>query len=299
MGDPGLISRRTVLAGAGALALGLVGAGELAEHDVLPGRVTLHRALQLNGPNGRAPRIAIGPVVEGSFVSAARRGEWTRWRLVYPPGHGAGDGLGLLVVLHGRGGDYSSVMHPLGLDRFLAAAVMAGVPPFAIVGVDGGDRYWHARAAGDDSGAMVTDELLPEMAKRGLRTERPAYLGYSMGGYGALLLAERMGPARVSAVVAESPALWHHADDAPSGAFDGAADFTAHDVIAARARLAGTPVRIDCGKGDPFYPVTRDFVEQLHPRPAGGFQPGAHSGGYWRRMAPAQLRFVGTHLAAG
>jgi enterochelin esterase-like enzyme len=298
MDDEAQVSRRTVLAGAGALALGLVGAGALAEHDVLPGRVTLHRLLRLNGPNGQAPRIATGAVLNGSFVSVARRGARTNWRLVYPPGHTPGAQLGLLVVLHGRGDDSMCVTHGLALDRYLAAAVMAGVPPFAIVAVDGSDRYWHARKAGDDSGAMVTDELLPLMADRGLRTERPAYLGYSMGGYGVLLLAERQGPGKVGAVVAESPALWHHASDTPSGAFDDAADFAAHDVITARAKLTGIPLRIDCGEGDPFYPVTRDLVHELNPRPAGGFQAGAHTKGYWRRMAPAQLRFVGTHLAA-
>jgi hypothetical protein len=30
--------------------------------------------------------------------------------------------------------------------------------------------------------------------------------------------------------------------------------------------------------------------------PAGGFEPGAHDLDYWRRMASAQLAFLGAHL---
>jgi hypothetical protein len=41
-----------------------------------------------------------------------------------------------------------------------------------------------------------------------------------MGGYGALWLGGQLGAPTVAAVVAESPALWHHADDTASGAFD-------------------------------------------------------------------------------
>ncbi|HLN78886.1 MAG TPA: alpha/beta hydrolase, partial [Nocardioidaceae bacterium] len=56
--------------------------------------------------------------------------------------------------------------------------------------------------------------------------------------------------------------------------------------------LDGIPVRIDCGEGDPFYAATHDYVAGFDVPPAGGFQPGDHDVGYWRRMAPHQLRFL-------
>ena len=37
------------------------------------------------------------------------------------------------------------------------------------------------------------------------------------------------------------------------------------------------PRRIDCGNGDPFYFAVRDFVEDLRPKAAGGFEDGGHT----------------------
>jgi hypothetical protein len=54
-------------------------------------------------------------------------------------------------------------------------------------------------------------------------------------------------------------------------------------------------LRIDCGRDDPFAPATRDLREEV--RADGGLQAGAHTGGYWRRMLPDQLQFLGQKLA--
>jgi pimeloyl-ACP methyl ester carboxylesterase len=204
------------------------------------------------------------------------------------------------VVLHGHGDDDRAALR-LGLDRFLADAVRRGVPPFVLAAPSGGDGYWHARTSGDDAGAMVVEEFLPLLAARGLACgtrDRVALLGWSMGGYGALLLAERLGAARVAGAGAMSPALWRHAADAVSGAFDDAADFAAHDVFAGRDRLQQIPVRLDCGRGDPFLDADRAFAAGLRPAAQGDFGTGGHTDGYWRRMAPGQLATLGTALAA-
>ncbi len=58
------------------------------------------------------------------------------------------------------------------------------MPPFAIATVDGGTTYWHPRPNGEDAGGMVVDEFLPLLAEQGLRTDRSAFHGWSMGGYG-------------------------------------------------------------------------------------------------------------------
>lgn len=141
----------------------------------------------------------------GSFVSAARAGKMTNWAIARPPGQT--QALRPVIALHGLGGSASAVMDG-GVEQGLAQAVNAGLPPFAVVSVDGGSSYWHQRASGEDAGAMVLNELIPLLDTQRLDTSRVAFLGWSMGGYGALLLGSRLGPARTAAICAVSPALW-------------------------------------------------------------------------------------------
>jgi enterochelin esterase-like enzyme len=294
----GRVSRRTLLLGALGLTVGIGGAGALAvEEGALPGRSTMHRMLGLDGPAGTIPDVSPIPTKSGAFLSAARRGARTGWTICTPP---TTRRLRPLIVLHGRGGDHRSAFDDhLGLDRFLARAIHQGTPPFAIASVDGGNHsYWHRRADGDDAGRMLVDEFLPLLAAHGLDTSRIALLGWSMGGYGALLLGGRLR-GRVSAVVAESPAIWHRSADTASGAFDDPGDFARNTVFGRQRELEGIAVRIDCGTDDGFYPAARDYARSLTPPPAGGFERGGHDMDYWRRMAPAQLAFVGQHLAGG
>lgn len=292
------VSRRALLTGAGLVGTGLLAAAVGIDQGVLPGRSWLYRHFGPDGPPGVVPAVAPGRTVSGSFASAARLGERCGWALAFPPG--SGRDLPVAVVLHGRGADHASAFDPgyLGLDRFLAAAVAAGARPFALASVDGGESYWHARDSGEDAGAMVVDEFLPLLADQGVDVRRIGFLGWSMGGYGALSLAGRLGRDRVAGVAAESPALWHDFDDSAPGAFDSAQDFAEATVFGREAALDGIPLRIDCGEGDPFYAATRDYVDGLPDRPAGGFEPGNHDVAYWRRMAPAQLRFLARAFAA-
>jgi dienelactone hydrolase len=287
------VSRRALLVG-GAAALAAGAAGVIGiEAGLLPGRTTLHTALGLNGPAGSIPDIEPGPFVTGSFVSAARLGVTCRWSLSYPAGSSPGDALPLVVALHGVGGTSRSVFSQLGLDRFQAAAAS----PFAIASVDGGHSYYHPRASGEDAGAMVTDELLPLLADQGLDTERIGFYGWSMGGYGSLRLASALGPDRVAAVAVSSPAMWVDAAHAADGAFDDADDYAEHLLAGRQGELDGIPLLIDCGLGDGFYPTVRDYVAGFDTAPAGGFEQGGHDAAYWSRVAPAQLEFLGRHLA--
>jgi hypothetical protein len=88
-----------------------------------------------------------------------------------------------------------------------------------------------------------------------------------MGGYGALLLA---------------------ADEGPE-------DFQAHQVFARAEDLKGVALRIDCGRDDPFAGAVRDLRAQVIA--VGGLQAGAHTAGYWRRLLPDQLHFLGNELS--
>lgn len=289
-----MIDRRRLLGIGGAL-LG-VGALTVAgiETDVLPGRVRLHGALGLNGPAGQVPDVQT-TLVDGRFFSKKRRAD-VGWRIAYPAGLRAGAAVPVLIALHGRGSDHDQLLgHGVGLDHFLAADPSL---QFAIAAIDGGESYWHPRRSGEDAGAMVIEEFLPLLAEQGLLTDRVALFGISMGGYGALRLAGILGPKRVAAVVAVSPALFSSAGDTAPGSFDDAEDFAEHDVTGRQSELNGTAVRVDCGNGDPFKPAVENYRRGFGDdhEPAGGFEPGTHNDAYWRRMAPEQLRFVGEHL---
>jgi S-formylglutathione hydrolase FrmB len=236
-----------------------------------------------------APAPAAAPTMTtGSFVSAARGGITTNWAIARPPGQTKP--LRPVIALHGKGSDAATVMSG-GVEQGLAQAVNAGLPPFAVVAVDGGGSYWHKRASGEDSGAMVLSELIPLLDTQGLDTSRVAFLGWSMGGYGALLLGGRLGPARTAAICAVSPALWLSPGATAPGAFDGSDDWSANSVFGMPA-LASIPIRVDCGDGDPFYGATKQFVAQLPNPPAGGFSPGGHDASFWSAQLPAELTWT-------
>jgi S-formylglutathione hydrolase FrmB len=220
----------------------------------------------------------------------------TGWSLAYPYGFRSDARLPLLLTFHGRTGDNRDAFAVSHNDRFLAAAVRDGVPPFAIASVDGGDHsYFHARADGTDPERMITGEFLPLLARRGLRTDRIGLHGVSMGGYGALLLAERLGPSRVAVVAADAPAIWQRWQDSAQGAFDGRQDFAAHDVLKRSDALRRIPTRITVGSDDPFRPGVTAMLKRL---PTAEFEiaPGAHNASWWRHAAPKQLAFIGQHL---
>jgi S-formylglutathione hydrolase FrmB len=266
------LSRRAVL-GLGVSAAGAAALGTLVAA----------------GPGDAEPAPVAAPTMNtGSFVSAARGGATTNWAIARPPGQTGA--LRPLIALHGKGSDAATVMAG-GVEQGLAQAVAAGLPPFAVVAVDGGGSYWHRRASGADSGAMVLDELIPLLGDQGLDTSRVAFLGWSMGGYGALLLGGRLGPARTAAICAVSPALWLTPGAAAPGAFDGADDFAANSVFGMPG-LASIPIRVDCGDGDPFYAATQQFIASLPTPPAGGFSPGGHDPSFWSAQLPAELTWI-------
>lgn len=281
------------------VAAGLVAAGAGIEQGLLPGRPFFQEHLGLNGEDGVIPDVEPGPELEDSFTSAARGGVEVGWSLILPPG-GEDPALPLVVALHWLGVDHRSLTgNELGLDRYLAQHVADGGAPFAIAAPDGGTGYWHLHD-GDDAGAMVTDELLPILQQRGYDTTRIGLLGWSMGGYGVLRLAGLRGPDATAAVVASSPALWKDADDASPSGFDDAEEYEESSVFDDQAQLTGIPVRVDIGTGDPFYRDVQDYVAGFSDSAdvTSTFEPGGHTPGYWRRMLPAQLDFLGRRVGS-
>jgi S-formylglutathione hydrolase FrmB len=279
------------LVGSAAVAAAALG---IADGD-LAGRTRIRELLGLDGPAGHIPDVAPGLVVSGSFASPARLGAETGWSVIYPGPRPRR--LPVVVALHGLGADHTTWVDELGVDRFLPAAVHAGVPPFAIATVDGGTTYWHPHPDGEDAGAMVTDELLPLLSRQGLDTDRLGFHGYSMGGYGALRLGPIVGRRRVRAVVAMSAALWTDPADASPSGFADAAEYRRYSVMGRQADLDGMGVRLDCGTDDPFCPADRTYVAGFRRPVTSSFGLGAHDPAYWTRMLPAQLAFLGRALA--
>ncbi|HWY00595.1 MAG TPA: alpha/beta hydrolase-fold protein [Mycobacterium sp.] len=296
------LSRRAVLSLGASVAAGAAGAYGLdilfqsrTSKAIPVSRASTQVPLAPAPPLEPAPSAEAAPTMTtGSFVSAARGGVSTNWAIARPPGQTKA--LRPMIALHGKGSDASTVMAG-GVEQGLAQAVNAGLPPFAGVAVDGGGSYWHKRASGEDAGAMVLNELIPMLDTQRLDTSRVAFLGWSMGGYGALLLGGRLGSARTAAICAVSPALWLSPGAAAPGAFDGADDFAANSVFGMPA-LASIPIRVDCGDSDPFYATTKQFIAQLPNPPAGGFSPGGHNAEFWSSQLPAELTWMAPLLTA-
>ena len=271
------VSRRAVLiAAGGSAAVGVVGAAAVATGAVqLPARV--RRVFAGPAVSGPVPDVPLGDERLEQVASAARGTTVGFWTAV-PAGHGDGHGLPVCLVLHGASAttaDYSG----FGLGRFLTAAVQAGVPPFVLAGADGGATGWQASGT-DDPQRMLTEELPAWCAARGWDTSRLAAYGWSLGGRGSLLLAER-DPGLLRAVSALSPAVRH--DDV---------------VIADADRLDGHRVAVWCGESDALLPAVRSLVAAIPGGPAvASYAPGAHTRGYWNTVTPAAFAFVGRALA--
>jgi S-formylglutathione hydrolase FrmB len=303
-------SRRRILgyglAGIAALAVAGAAGFELIERGVLPGKSELDRldgACDVAAPD--LTRYAEpGPQYDGAFQSAARR---TRvgYTIAYPPGHGPGDRLPLVIALHGFGGNHKTTISGMTPAQALALRVAGRpLPPMAMVTVDGGGGYWNPHP-GDNPQAMLTGELIPlcQRKKLGTGKRRIGLLGISMGGYGALLVAEKH-PQLIGAAAAISPAIWTsyaQATAANPGAYASAADFAAADAVTHASALEHVPVRIASGYGDPFYPGVQTLVRALPENPGGVpaqlyFGNGCHTGPFFTAQEPPSLAFLARHL---
>jgi enterochelin esterase-like enzyme len=289
------LTRRRVLVG-GAATIAAAGAGAIATGLVAP-RVVINRVLRNCGETGRIPPRSASVLVDGELTSRHVE-DPAGWTLAWPPSLRPGQPAAVCVCLHSRGGNHRNATDSIHLHDFIAEAATAGVAPFAIASIDGGDRYWHSRTDGNDPLALVLEDFLPFLASHhglGGNERSTAVAGWSMGGYGALLAAET-APERFVAVVAAGPAITRTRGGVPGDAFDGDADFAAHDVFARANRLRTLSVRIDCGSEDPFSDAARGFARSLESPPVTDFSKGCHDSNYWRRVAPDQVRFLSAAL---
>ena len=306
------LSRRAALAGGPALAAAACVAGgyELVQDGTLPGRYTLAR---MTGACGTALARPAGPPPsrhEVSFYSAYRRRHVQMVTLI-PAGAATPHGLGVMIGLHGAGGSAASMAASMA-----PSLTRARVTAFAVVCVDGGETYWHEHADGDDPVGMIVHEVLPRAAAAGMRTARIGVGGESMGGFGALLVAERLATASATAsatagrpapapamVAALSPAVFATYQDARAAnaaAFDSPANFARNNVLSGLDALRHVPAYVACGTDDPFKPETtlvRARLAALTRRPVpGGIMAGCHDSAFWGRHWPTALELMGARL---
>jgi pimeloyl-ACP methyl ester carboxylesterase len=301
------VSRRhflkTGLAGVASIATAAVVGLELVDRGVLGGRSTLEQLpfdpgcwTAFGGPACRAG----GATQSGSFYSKFRRTQ-VGYTVGYPPGHGPGSRLPLIVMLHGFHGSHRSALAGLTPQEAVSLTVNgAPLTPMALVTVDGGGGYWHPHPHDDPMG-MVVHELIPMLQHQGLGVapHRIATMGISMGGYGAIAFAEHY-PHLFSAVAAISPAIfttygWVHYVN--PGAYWGPGDFARYDAITHTSALQGIPVRVTTGFSDPFFPWVEELVAAL---PAGAvvdYAAGGHTGTFFHSQEPPSLTFLSRHLA--
>jgi hypothetical protein len=295
--------RRALVVGLSALGVAAVAGAagfELVDHGVLPGKSLLDQldgACDVTVPNFdvRPP----GPTRSGTFYSRHRH-RTLGYTVGYPPGYSTGDAIPLVVMLHGEGGTHRHAL--AGLTNAQAVALIVdgkSLPPMALVTVDGGRGYWHPHL-GDDPMGMVVDELIPMLQNWGLGRAKGSIgvMGISMGGYGALLLAE-CHQHFFGAVAAISPAIWTsyaQAQAVNSAAYDNSTQFANYDVVTNAAALAGVPVRIASGDADPFHPGVVALAGRLGRDAHITFSGGCHTGSFFESEEPASLQFLGSRL---
>ncbi len=271
---PGLSRRSLLAAGAATLAVG--------------GTVTGCR-----GGGDAGARLARQVQTDtGTITSAYLPNEQIAYEIVRPDR----PARGLVIALHGYSLNGPKMMDVLDVGAHVQRTGLA------VAAVSGGDYYWHKRRAvtsgngqhpGVDPAAMVVQDFVPIARKlTGVPdAAKIAFLGFSMGGYGALLLASDLGPDLVYGVVAASAALSTDPAQSAAGAFDDREDFLAHDVFTRANALAHIPIRLDCGRDDYFYAANKAFAKRV-PHALVTFDDGDHTAAYWRSHAGAQLDWL-------
>jgi Putative esterase len=193
---PKITRRRLLAASVGAAAVGGLevarGSGIRTWYQHFTGACDVTAA----APAQSNPRIATG-----SFDSRAARAQ-VGYAISLPRAGTDVARLPLVVCLPGRDTSAGGMLN-LRLPDYAAAA--GG--HLALACVEGGSSYWHRRASGEDRMAMLTGEFLPMLSRQhGLGDSGLGILGWSMGGYGALLATE-LRPDLFGAAAALSPAM--------------------------------------------------------------------------------------------
>ena len=292
--------RHVVVGGVSLLATGVVGA-ELINHGVLPGKLTLDELTGACDVSSLPAKFGpLGPTRSSSFVSRFRRRR-VGYTVAWPHGHGPGSVLPLVVTLHGFGGNHFGTTVSMSPAQAVSLLIDGRqLAKVGIVTVDGGGGYWHPHP-NDDPMGMVIHELIPLCQSLGLGASSRGIgvCGISMGGYGALILAEYY-PHLFRAVAAISPAIWTSYDEAKSanaGAYSDRAEFDRYDAVTHTAALRGLPIRIASGNADVFHDGVVALTNRLPASAEIVFGNGCHTRPFFAEQEPPTMSFLAQHLA--
>ncbi|HEX3706348.1 MAG TPA: alpha/beta hydrolase-fold protein [Mycobacteriales bacterium] len=300
MTDAGL-TRRTLLTGAAGAAVVLGGGAVLGKHE-LNVHPSLRERLFGCGSTPPVPHDTQHQILTHTIQSKAM-GRSMPFTVALPDAVAFGPDLGsrtsLILALPGEGGSATSITQHLGLQAFATAG---GLPACVVSPGDVRSSYYHPRTDGTDVLAFLVDELVPHVEQSfpvgGSRDRRGLY-GYSMGGFGALLIAQRR-PEMFCAAAAASPAVfpsYSAAITGHSGTFDSQTDWDVNGVWQHLSSMGAVPIRIDCGNEDPFVATARQLISKI-PGAVGQIGSGCHDVGFWRRAAPADIVFLKNQLSS-
>jgi poly(3-hydroxybutyrate) depolymerase len=265
-----LTRRRLLLAGGGVVAAGVAGSAAWGTASW-----PVRRALGLN-PAPFIPDADEGRVRLETVSSEAMGSDVSLFTAV-PAGHGDGEGLPVVVVLHGSSAS-AAAFRDFGFGRFVTAAVERGAPPFVLAGTDDGPAGW-VPAPGADPVTMLREELPGWLAERGHDARRRAAWGWSRGGYGALRLAQ-LDPGWAKAWALFSPAV-------------SANDPALRDL----STLDRAPLGVWCGTNDDFYDDVRAVVDRLPTPPEiTTYASGAHTRVFWNAHTLEALQWLSGKL---
>lgn len=258
-------------------------ATDLGRRQFLGGGALLGAAWLLGAPQASDEKRLGVKVVRGTLASEHWPGRVAGWGIAIPERP-----TGVVVALHGKGGSADIWFN------LLRAADVAGATGLAVAAIDGGLTYWHPRK-GIDTGAMVIDEFLPLIERHDLPVDRIGLTGISMGGFGALHIASRLGTTRVAAVATISAALRFAYRETSPGAFDDEADFGRNSIFRRVGRLANIPLHLSCGGADRFADGNQALARIL-PRVETTFDEGGHTNAYCTAHWRPAMQWLAQHI---
>lgn len=214
-----------------------------------------------------------GSTLSGTLTSKHWPGKTVNWLVATPTGLSRGT----VIVLHGKTDSARVAFDGLGL------ADLAKSSGYAFAAIDGDSTYWTSYQ-GIDTGAMVIEDFLPLLASKGLDVDQITLTGYSMGGLGALTIAQELGSTRVKGVLPMSAAVWE-------GGHPGAEGQAQARVRADVGKLDGFKVRIVSGTDDDLT-APNQTLAGLIPDAVTSWTPGAHDFAYWRPALADQIAWL-------
>ena len=234
-------------------------------------------------------------VIDGSFQSEAL-GRKVAYAVWIPLGEPPAGGWPLLLVLHSNGRHCRSLLEMTGgIQGFVDAQ-------FAVAFADGGTSCWIDSPVKPESKYQsMLLELIDQLAKKhkmGQRPDQRAVTGWSLGGYGALLLAARhaelVGSASSMIGLVDLPRT------SPSGACSlqlfGPADSAPAELSIARQteELRGMPIGLFCsaeGIDVPHHEALRVVLDKAEVQYQFVSCPGVHDMGTALQMWPKVLAY--------